>query len=104
MCTSLTIGVTIGFAAFGSAAVTLSWTMWVEKSSSVALAARWSTMTGFRAKGARVATYWSVLVTVRMAQTEITETGIRSDARTMSTQAVMPARPTGARLLLRSIR
>ena len=64
--------------------------MWVEKSSSVALVARWSTMTGSRANGAMVATYWSVLVTVRMAQTEITETGIRSDARTIRTQAVIP--------------
>ena len=35
-----------------------------------------------------VATYWSVLVTVRMAHTEITETGISSDARTTSTQAL----------------
>ena len=47
-------------------------------------------MTGFRANGAMVATYWSVLVTVRMAQTEITETGIRSDARTIRTQAMIP--------------
>ena len=47
-------------------------------------------MTWFRANGAMVATYWSVLVTVRMAQTEITETGISSDARTTRTQAVIP--------------
>ena len=52
--------------------------------------ARLSTMAGFRANGAIVATYWSVLVTVRMAQTEITETGIRSDARTIRTQVVIP--------------
>src|SRR5271170_5416568 len=64
--------------------------MWVEKSSSVALVARCWTMIGFRANGAMVATYWSVLVTVRMAQTEITETGIRSDARTIRTQAEIP--------------
>ncbi len=46
-------------------------------------------MTWFRASGAMVATYWSVLVTVRMAQTEITEMGISSDARTISTQALI---------------
>ena len=63
--------------------------MCVEKSSSVAFCARWSTMIGLRAKGAKVATYWSVLVTVRIAQTEITEIGISSDASTTSTQAVI---------------
>ena len=47
-------------------------------------------MTWFRASGAMVATYWSVLVTVRIAQTEITEMGISSDASTISTQAVIP--------------
>ena len=36
-----------------------------------------------------VATYWSVFVTVRMAQTEITETGMSSDARTTSTHATI---------------
>ncbi len=36
-----------------------------------------------------VATYWSVLVTVRMAQTEITETGMSSDARMTSTHATI---------------
>src|SRR5580692_10325068 len=90
------MGVTIGFAFGGSAAVTLFWTMWVEKSSSVALDARWSTMTGFRASGAIVATYWSVLVTVRIAHTEITETGMRSDASTTSTHAEI-RRVRGAR-------
>ncbi len=43
-----------------------------------------------------VATYWSVLVTVRIAQTDITETGISSDASTTKTQAVIP-RVRGAR-------
>jgi hypothetical protein len=36
-----------------------------------------------------MATYWSVFVTVRMAQTEITETGMSSDARTTSTHATI---------------
>ena len=44
-------------------------------------------MTGLRARGAMVSTYWSVLVTVRMAHTEITDTGIRIDASTTSTHA-----------------
>ena len=44
-------------------------------------------MTGLRANGAMVATYWSVSVTVRIAHTEITETGIRIDASTTSTHA-----------------
>ena len=79
----------MGLAAFGSAAVTLFCTMCVEKSASVAFAARWSTMTWFRASGAIVATYWSVFVTVRMAQTEITEMGMSSDARTTSTHALI---------------
>src|SRR5580700_4191040 len=90
------MGATIGFAFGGNAAVTLFWTMWVEKSSSVALDARWSTMTGFRASGAMVATYWSVLVTVRIAHTEITDTGIRSDASTTNTHAEI-RRVRGAR-------
>ena len=89
MWTSATIGVMMGFALAGRAAVTLSCTMCVEKSSSVAFCARWSTMTGLRARGAKVATYWSVLVTVRIAQTEITEIGISSEASTTSTQAVI---------------
>ena len=79
----------MGLAFGGSAAVTLFCTMCVENSASVAFAARWSTMTWFRASGAMVATYWSVLVTVRMAQTEITEMGMSSDARTTSTQALI---------------
>ena len=54
-------------------------------------------MTWFRASGAMVSTYWSVLVTVRMAQTEITETGISSDASTTSTQAVIPRGRRAAR-------
>src|SRR5271167_5018315 len=74
----------------GSASSTLFSTTCDEKSRSVVFVARRSTMTGFVASGAMVATYWSVLVTVRMAQTEITETGIRSDARTIRTQAVIP--------------
>ena len=53
-------------------------------------------MTWFRASGAMVATYWSVLVTVRIAHTEITDTGISSDARTTSTQAEI-RRVRGAR-------
>ena len=44
-------------------------------------------MTGSRARGAIVLTYWSVLVTVRIAHTLITETGISSDASTTSTHA-----------------
>ena len=79
----------MGFAAGGSAAVTLFCTMCVEKSASVAFVARCSTMTWFRASGAMVATYWSVLVTVRMAHTEITEIGMSSDARTTSTHALI---------------
>ena len=63
--------------------------MCVENSASVAFVARWSTITGLRASGAMVATYWSVSVTVRMAQTEITEMGIKSDASTMSTQVMI---------------
>ena len=47
-------------------------------------------MTWFRASGAMVATYWSVFVTVLMAQTEITETGMSSDARMTSTHATIP--------------
>ena len=100
MCTSFTIGVTIGFAFFGSAAVTLFCTTCVEKSASVAFVGRWSTMTGFRASGAIVATYWSVLVTVRMAQTEITETGIKraTPARRAPTAMIRscPAAPDAA--------
>ena len=79
----------MGLAFGGNAAVTLFCTMWVENSASVAFVARWSTMTWFRASGAMVSTYWSVLVTVRIAQTEITEMGISSDARTTSTQALI---------------
>lgn len=36
-----------------------------------------------------VATYWSVLVTVRMAHTEMTEMGISSEASTTSTHAMI---------------
>ena len=46
-------------------------------------------MTWFRASGAMVATYWSVSVTVRMAHTEMTETGMRRDVRITSTQAMV---------------
>ena len=46
-------------------------------------------MTWLRASGAMVSTYWSVLVTVRMAQTEITEMGMSNDARTTSTHALI---------------
>ena len=53
-------------------------------------------MTGLRASGAIVSTYWSVLVTVRMAHTEITEIGIRIDASTTSTQAEIAARQVPA--------
>ena len=60
-------------------------------------------MTGFRASGAMVATYWSVSVTVRIAQTEITETGISSDASTTSTHALIPACPTRPAALLRAV-
>jgi len=63
--------------------------MCVEKSSSVALAARWSTITWLRANGAMVATYWSVFVTVRMAQMEITEMGMRRAVNTTRTHAVI---------------
>ena len=44
-------------------------------------------MTGLRANGAMVSTYLSVLVTVLMAHTDRTDTGIRMDASTMSTHA-----------------
>ncbi len=44
-------------------------------------------MTGLRAKGAIVSTYLSVLVTVLMAQTDRTDTGMRMAARTTSTHA-----------------
>ena len=37
-----------------------------------------------------VVTYWSVLVTVRMAQADTTETGMSNDASTMSTQEMIP--------------
>ena len=80
----------MGFALAGSAASTLFFTMPVEKSSSVAFWARWSTMTWLRARGAMVATYWSVFVTVRIAQTEITEMGSSSETSTTSTHAVIP--------------
>lgn len=63
--------------------------MCVEKRSSVALCARCATITWFRTSGAMVATYWSVFVTVRMAQTEITEIGMSSDARTTNTHATI---------------
>jgi hypothetical protein len=36
-----------------------------------------------------VATYWSVFVTVRIAQTDITEIGMSSETRTTSTHAVI---------------
>ena len=84
----------MGLAFGGSAAVTLFCTMCVENSASVAFAARCSSMTWLRASGAMVSTYWSVLVTVRMAQTEITEMGMSSDTRTTSTQAVIRSRPS----------
>src|ERR1700733_9058871 len=77
----------MGLAFAGRAAATLSCTMCVEKSSSVALCARWSTMTGLRASGASGAMYWSGLVTVRIAQPEITEIGINNESSTTSTQA-----------------
>ncbi len=44
-------------------------------------------MTGLRARGAMVSTYWSVLVTVWIAHTEITEIGMRIAASTSSTHA-----------------
>ena len=44
-------------------------------------------MTGLRANGAIVSTYLSVSVTVLMAQTDMTDTGMRIDASTMSTHA-----------------
>jgi len=47
-------------------------------------------MTGFRASGAIVATYLSVLVTVVIAHVEITEIGMRKDASTINTQAITP--------------
>ena len=46
-------------------------------------------MTGLRARGAMVSTYWSVFVTVRIAHTEMIEIGIKMDATTTSTQAEM---------------
>ncbi len=57
MCTAFTTGATSGFAFGGNSCVTLFCTVWVEKSASVALAARRSTITGLRANGAMVATY-----------------------------------------------
>jgi hypothetical protein len=36
-----------------------------------------------------VVTYWSVLVTVRMAQTDTTEIGMSSEAKTTSTQEII---------------
>ena len=66
------------------------WTTCEEKSASVVLSARWSMIIGLRASGAMVVTYWSVLVTVRMAQADTTETGMSSDASTMSTQEMIP--------------
>ena len=80
---------TMGFALDGSAAVTLFSTIFVENSSSVALLARCCTMTWLRASGAIVATYWFVSVTVRIAQTEMMETGISNEARTMHTHALI---------------
>ena len=87
------MGTTRGLAFAGRRSATLFWTMCEEKSASVVLLASWSMMTGLRASGAMVVTYWSVLVTVRIAQTEITEIGMSSDASTMSTQEMIPPRP-----------
>ena len=67
--------------------MTLFCTTCVENSASVALVARPFTMTSLRARGAIVSTYLSVLVTVLMAQTDRTDTGMRMDASTMSTHA-----------------
>ena len=67
--------------------MTLFCTTCVENSASVALVARPFTMTSLRARGAIVSTYLSVLVTVLMAHTDRTDTGIRMDASTMSTHA-----------------
>ena len=44
-------------------------------------------MTGLRANGAIVSTYWSVLVTVRMAHTDDHRDRDQEDARTTSTHA-----------------
>src|SRR5580692_8653790 len=78
------------FAFGGRTSVILFCTTLVEKSASVALVARWLMMTGFRANGDMVATYWSVLVTVVIAHVESTEIGISSEARTTKTHAVIP--------------
>ena len=67
--------------------MTLFCTTCVEKSASVARVARPSTMTGLRAKGAIVSTYLSVLVTVLMAHTDRTDTGMRMAAKTTRTHA-----------------
>ena len=84
-------------------AVTLFCTMCVEKSASVALAARWSTMTWLRASGAMVATYWSVLVTVRMAQTEITEIGDQQRRQDHQHPRGDPPRPVAPGASLRGV-
>src|ERR1700722_16649975 len=81
------MGATSGFADFGSAFVTLFCTTCVEKSASVARVASPSTMAGLRANGAMVSTYLSVLVTVLMAHTDRTDTGMRTAASTTSTHA-----------------
>src|ERR1700734_564522 len=81
------MGATSGFADFGSAFVTLFCTTCVEKSASVARVASPCTMTSLRARGAMVSTYLSVLVTVLMAHTDRTDTGMRIEASTTSTHA-----------------
>ena len=80
----------IGLAFFGSASFTLFSTIFLENSASVARSARWLTMTGSRASGAMVATYWSVFVTVRMAHADMTEIGISKDASTMRIHEMTP--------------
>jgi hypothetical protein len=70
--------------------VILFCTVLVEKSASVALVARWLMMTGFRASGDMVATYWSVLVTVVIAHVESTDIGISNEASTTKIHAMTP--------------
>ena len=67
--------------------MTLFCTTCVENSASVARVASPSTMAGLRANGAIVSTYLSVLVTVLMAHTDRTDTGMRIAASTTSTRA-----------------
>src|ERR1700689_468421 len=81
------MGATSGFPDFGGAFGALFCTTCVEKSASVARIASPSTMAGLRARGAMVSTYLSVLVTVLMAHTDRTDTGMRIDASTTSTHA-----------------